>query len=237
MIPLARRGLLLAAAGAVLAPRPAPAAINTEVYKMYDYLFLDLVASAGAPPARAFAEQVRGSGVADAGGQLLGLFTPQLGWRARQAALLVAWPDAAPRRAETIARLAALTSVASAQPHRLTPTVRPTAGARPAPGGIYVHRWFVIETPALEEFVELSVTGWRDFETRFDTQIFGLFTAEPTAQDRAAGETRLLLCTRYGDHGVWEASRDPTTEAMAAFQRRQKLTRETWAASTLLTPL
>ena len=53
----------------------------------------------------------------------------------------------------------------------------------------------------------------------------------------AAGATRLLLCTRYRDHGVWETSRDPTTDAMAAFQRRQKLTRDTWAASTLLTVL
>ena len=95
----------------------------------------------------------------------------------------------------------------------------------------------MIATPSLSEFVELSTTGWRDFEARFETKIFGLFTAEQTEHDKAAGQTRLLLCTRYRDHGVWETSRDPTTDAMAAFQRRQKLTRDTWAASTLLAPL
>ena len=36
----------------------------------------------------------------------------------------------------------------------------------------------------------------------------------PTARPASS---RLLLITRYGDHGVWEASRDPTTEAMQIF--------------------
>ncbi len=40
--------------------------------------------------------------------------------------------------------------------------------------------------------------------------------------------------TRYKDHGVWEASRDPTTEGMKTLMRRQAITRVTWAASTLL---
>ena len=48
--------------------------------------------------------------------------------------------------------------------------------------------------------------------------------------------TRVFLLTRYKDHGVWEASRDPSTTAMKAFARRQALTRVTWNASTLLIP-
>ena len=124
--------------------------------------------------------------------------------------------------------------VRSAERHRLQATARPSAADRLKPGGIYVHRWFVIATPSLAEFVDLSTTGWRDFEARFDTNIFGLFTAEQTPQDKAAGQTRLLLLTRYRDHGVWEESRNPTTDAMAAFQRRQLITRDTWNVSTLL---
>lgn len=76
--------------------------------------------------------------------------------------------------------------------------------------------------------------GWRDFEARFETTIFGLFTAAPSAADREAGVTRMLLITRYASHAVWEASRDPSTDAMAAFRRRQQLTRSSRAASTLL---
>jgi len=204
---------------------------------MYDYLFLDLEAPAGAPPSKAYADQIRAraAGISAVGGEVLGLFTPQLGWHARQAALLVGWnADATGREAE-VGALQRLGGVGKVERHRLAATARPAGGDRPRPGGIYVHRWFVIAAADQAEVVALSVEGWRDFESRFDTNIFGLFAAERTAADTAAGVSRLLLITRYKDHGVWETSRDPSTDAMAAFMRRQKLTRDTWAASTLLT--
>jgi len=205
---------------------------------MYDYLFLDLEAPAGTPPARAFAEQVRAraSEIAAGGGEVLGLFTPQLGWHSRQAALLFGWRPDAPGREAVVAGLHGAPGVRSHERHKAEATARPKPEDRPQPGGIYVHRWFVVETAAVPEFVELSVQGWRDFEARFETRIFGLFATERSGQDRRDGVTRLLLITRYRDHGVWEASRDPSTEAMAAFARRQRLTRDSWAASTLLSP-
>lgn len=223
----------LAASGALLL---APAARAAET-RVYDYLFLDLDAPPGAPPTRAFADHVRAAGLDEAGGTPLGLFSPQIGWHARQAALLVGWSPDANGRDAAMAALAKAPGVKSAERHRLQATARPSPTDRLKPGGIYVHRWFVIATPSLPEFIELSTTGWRDFEARFDTNIFGLFTAEPTAADKAAGQTRLLLLTRYKDHGVWEASRNPDTAAMAAFQRRQLITRDTWNDSTLLIPL
>lgn len=228
-----RRRWIAGAGASILAPATAEAAGGAP---MYDYLFLDLEAPAGTPPAKAYADQVRAraGGIAAAGGQVLGLFTPQLGWRSRQAALLVGWrPDAPGRQAEMEA-LAKLEGVGKAERQRLAATARPAASDTPKPGGIYVHRWFVIGAESLDEVVALSTEGWRDFEARFDTNIFGLFAAERSAADAAAGVTRLLLITRYKDHGVWETSRDPSTAAMAAFMRRQKLTRDTWAASTLL---
>jgi len=229
----------LAGAGATLAT-PTLAAAQPKVagaIRMYDYLFLDFDTAPGTPPSKAYADAVRArsSAVAAAGGEVLGLFTPQIGWRAREAALLVGWtPEAKGREAE-IGALEKLPSVAKVQRDRLVPTVRPMTADRPKPGGIYVHRWFVIGAQDQDEVVALSSEGWRDFEARFDANIFGLFAAERTAADKAVGVTRLLLITRYKDHGVWETSRDPTTDAMAAFMRRQKLTRDTWNASTLLT--
>lgn len=202
---------------------------------MYDYLMLEL--DGAASPAQAFAQQVKGRAarLSSAGGDVLGLFTPQLGWSARRAALLVGWrPDAVGRDTE-VEGLQTLPGVRKALRTRLTATARPAAGDRPKPGGIYVHRWFVVGASDLDEVVALSLEGWRDFEARFDTNIFGLFAAERSATDVSDGVTRLLLLTRYRDHGVWETSRDPSTAAMAAFMRRQKLTRDTWAASTLLT--
>jgi hypothetical protein len=235
-----RRRWLAGAGATLLAPALAPnAAEAAGATRMYDYLFLDLEAPAGAPPSKAYADQVRAraAGIAAAGGQVLGLFTPQLGWHARQAALLVGWTaDASDREAE-MGALQKLGGVAHVERHRMAATARPGATDRPRPGGIYVHRWFVIGADTQAEVVALSVEGWRDFEARFDTNIFGLFAVERSAADKAAGVTRLLLITRYKDHGVWETSRDPSTDAMAAFMRRQKLTRDSWAASTLLTVL
>lgn len=229
-----RRRWLAGAGASIVVPTVAGAAGAT---RMYDYLFLDLDAPPGAPPTKAYADLVRGraAAIASAGGEALGLFTPQLGWHARQAALLVSWrPDAAGRQAE-IAALTTAPGVARVERHKLAATARPAASDRPKPGGVHVHRWFAIDADAQDEVVALSVEGWRDFEARFDTHVFGLFAAERSAADTAAGITRLLLITRYKDHGVWETSRDPSTAAMAAFMRRQKLTRDTWAASTLLT--
>lgn len=234
MIP--RRRWLQGAGALALSPGLATAQDTT----VYDYLFLDLDdAKSGATPTKAYAEFVRSrtAGIAAAGGEVLGLFTPQLGWVARQAALLVRWGPNAKGRDREIAALIRDPTVRFGQRAHLEPTLRPGAADRPKPGGIYVHRWFVVETQKVPEFLTLSAEGWRDFEARFDTQIFGLFRAERSIDDKHARVTRLLLITRYGDHGVWERSRDPSTAAMAAFARRQVLTRDTWAASTLLVPI
>jgi hypothetical protein len=118
--------------------------------------------------------------------------------------------------------------------HRLTSTARPADGAALKTGGIYVHRWFTVGAGDVQEFVRLSAEAWPKFEGQFETVIFGLLQADRTSDDIAADQTRLLLLTWYRDHGVWETSRDPTTESMQIFLRRQALTRHTQAASTLL---
>jgi hypothetical protein len=188
----------------------------------YDYVRLTL---ARVPtPHQALAAFLRGSS------GVIGQFAPQLGWANDEAAVLVRWAGA---RGE-LAAITRLEGVAKASVEHVAPTIRPGDADRPAAGGVYVHRWFEIEAGAEDEFVGLSSQGWGHFETLFDAKIFGLFRAEPSAADRAAGSSRLLLVTRYGDHGVWEASRDPTTEAMQIFMRRQQLTRRSWAASTRL---
>jgi len=222
MIAANRRRWLAAAAASLLAPGVA----RSRDTPMYDYLSIELET---APPGPALAARLAAQAtvIASAGGEVLGVFTPQLGWHARQAAILLRWREASGARDAVVAAL-------GGHRDRLTPTARPSPTDRLKPGGVYVHRWFVIDTTSLDEFVALSTEGWKDFEARFDTKIFGLFAAEPSEAERKAGRTRLLLLTRYADHGVWETSRDPSTAAMAAFMRRQKLTRDTWAASTLL---
>lgn len=235
MTEIARRSWLMGAGALFLTPGLAKAVEAA----MYDYLFLDLEDAPGSTPVRAFADvaRARAPEIAAAGGEVLGLFTPQLGWVSRQAALLVRWGPGAKGRDKAVFALSRDKTVRNVQRAELEPTLRPAADERPQAGGIYVHRWFAVESKSVPEFLELSQQGWRDFEARFDSKIFGLFTAERSANDKRTGVTRLLLITRYGDHGVWETSRDPTTDAMAAFIKRQGLTRDTWAASTLFVPI
>ena len=196
----------------------------------YDYVFLTLARAPTPHPALARRLAAAAPALQAAGGEIVSQFAPQLGWANDEAAVLVRWSGA---RGD-LAAITSLEGVVGAAVDHIAPTIRPADPDLPAPGGIYVHRWFEIEAGAEDEFVSLSSQGWAHFETLFDAKIFGLFRAEPSDADRAAGSSRLLLVTRYGDHGVWEASRDPTTEAMQIFMRRQQLTRRSWAASTRL---
>ena len=197
---------------------------------LYDYLFLTL--KRGPQPHQALAQHLAAaaSALAAAGGEVVGQWAPQLGWATDEAAVLVRWASA---RGD-LAAITSLDGVIEAKVHHIAPTIRPGDSDRPAAGGIYVHRWFAVEAGAEDEFVQLSSAGWAHFETLFDAKIFGLFRREPSPQDSTAATSGLLLITRYGDHGVWEASRDPSTEAMQIFLRRQQLTRRSWAASTRL---
>lgn len=228
-----RRRWLAGAAASAVAGRAAAEGVKR---RMYDYLFVDLDTPLGGRPYAGYLKQVeaRAAEIEREGGQLLGFFTPQLGWRTGQAALLVGWAPDAGARDRLMGELAGLQGVRDARRDRLEATARPAPADRPQAGGVYVHRWFVIDTPSLDEVVSLSTEAWRGFERDFDARIFGLLKAAQTPEDQARGLTRLLLLTRYGDHSVWEASREPAEEAKAAFARRHQLARETWAASTLV---
>ncbi|MFI4936239.1 MAG: hypothetical protein ACHP7N_16630 [Caulobacterales bacterium] len=196
----------------------------------YDYLFLEL--SPGAAVRAEFIRSLAAAPRAPQDGRPLGVFVPQLGWAGSQAAVLI---ERAGDGESPAARAVAQASQAVAcERWTLVPTVRPRPGDSLSAGGIYVHRWFEVESAAVDEFVALSGEAWPDFEGQFDARIFGLFTATPAGEATTAGLVRLLLITRYASHGVWEDSRDPTTSAMQTFARRAALTRRTQAASTLL---
>jgi hypothetical protein len=186
----------------------------------YDYLTFSLERG------RAAHERLGERLVEAAPAALIAQFAPQLGWAANEAAALVS--------GEITEAALQGPPIAAMSKRRLVPTVRPTGAAPPRPGGIHVHRWFVVKSGDVDEFVALSEQAWPSFEAQFAANIFGLFRAEETEAERAAGETSLLLLTRYDDHGVWEASRDPTTDAMQIFLRRQALTLRTRACSSLL---
>jgi hypothetical protein len=172
---------------------------------------------------RSLAEQVYGGG----GEGVLGVFAPLLGYASNEALVLTderATSDAVLRGA----------GVAAAEWRRMSPTLRPHQGARPEPGGVYVHNWFTIDGEAFDEFVQLSGAAWVDFEARFEASIYGLFAVEPTESEKTGGVRQLLLMTRYTDLAEWQKSRDPTSEAMKSFAKRRELTRVSLARACVL---
>jgi hypothetical protein len=194
----------------------------------WDYVLLD---NPGGAPART--RLIEHLGRIAGGDEVLGLFVPQLGWQASEAAVLVERAEGSDgATARVIAQAPGVTHLAA---RVMRATARPTDGARPAPGGIWVHRTFETRASDLESFVALSAEAWPDFESRFDARVFGLFEVVEPRPD--ADVVELLLITRYASHGVWEESRDPTTSAMQTFARRAALTLRTRAASTLLVPV
>jgi len=153
------------------------------------------------------------------GDHLVAVFAPSLGYATNQA--LVLTDDAA-----TAGAVQKAPGVVSAQHHGVTATTRPTTTAsRPKTDGIYVHRWFTIDAGAVDEFVALSNEAWVGFEGGFDSDVFGLFVADASPQDKREGARRMLLMTHYRDFATWEASRRPDAKTARAFARRQELTR------------
>ena len=195
----------------------------------YDYLSLEL--PPGRPAWEALRREVRESlvpAVNAGGGAVLGLFFPQIGFASNEATLLARWPTASE------ATPPALKTAVLRSRDRLAATLRPGDADLPRPGGIYVHRWFNVAAKDVEAFIDLSGQAWPSFEAGFDSNIFGLFRALTPALN---GDIRMLLLTRYADHGVWEASRQPAATARDAFASRHALTTSTIARSSTLLPL
>jgi hypothetical protein len=200
----------------------------------YDYLSLTL--PRGRAAWQAFADHVHGPGsavIAGQGGEVVGLFTPQLGFASNEAVVLIRWPE---NGRGSVAPIAAAPGVVACHDDALTPTVRPADGKAPRAGGIYVHRWFTVDGDRVADFIDLSNRAWAGFEGTYGAEIFGLFSAAPTPHDLHVGEGRLLLLTWYASHGVWEESREQTIDPEGLFVKRHLLTRTTIGRSSLLVP-
>ncbi len=129
----------------------------------------------------------------------------------------------------------------SGQPHTLqdvrllVPTVRPDGTAPCELPGLYVFRFFDVDTADMDEVAGLSRQAWETFENSdaYRSQPQGLFRPA----DRSVTSGRMLLVTWYDGLDSWQTSRRPAPEAMENFQRRRMLTRGTVALATrLVTP-
>ena len=188
----------------------------------YDYFELTLGREPGA--AQALAKHVYG----EMGDAAVAVFAPLLGFPLNHALVLTT-------HGASQAPVLRGPGVVRAVHARLSPTLRPKDGERPAPMGVYTHNWFTIDD-RVDEFVRLSGTAWPDFEKTFKTKVFGLFVAEASDEDRRLGQRRMLLMTGYSDLNEWQVSRSPAPTAREAFERRRAITRSSLARACTLIP-
>jgi hypothetical protein len=198
----------------------------------YDYLSFTLERGRSAfATFMAHVRNVAGPAIAAADGEIVGVFQGQLGFSSNEVIVLL---RSKPSTRDRLRELDAAPGVVTMHPELLTPTVRPSDTAGLKNGGIYVHRWFSVDADSMADFISLSNRAWENFEGSFQTEIFGLFTAERTARDVQEGAGRLLLLTYYASHGVWEESREQTRDPNGLFVQRHALTRTTIGRSSIL---
>ncbi len=152
------------------------------------------------------------------GGKLFGVWSSVVGLGlARDEGIAVtSWPDEASCRAAEKPG-----GIADTQRTVMEATVRPVSDDAPAYEGVYVFRWFDIDAVDWSTFRDISDAAWPNMEDVFDVNICGFWRSLDATEPGAW----VLLCTRYADLSVWEASRwwkNPAPEADASMDRFRK---------------
>ena len=116
--------------------------------------------------------------------------------------------------------------------HLLEPTVRPESASVLTRPGLYVFRFFDVNSADVDEIAQLSREAWTTFESAasYRAEPQGLFRLS----DRSIAAGLMLLCTWYDGLESWQVSREPPPEAAENFRRRHALTRGTIAYATRL---
>ncbi len=215
---------------------PAAAAPEPKPLRIYEYRYIRVRQNAWDETEKAIFGQ-GAAAVAEAGGQLYGVWAGQIGLSANQGVVVTVWTDldAAKRNGKTAIKGA--DAIAASETLYLEPTTRPADAIAPEGPGMFAHRVFEVRRDDIERFVELSSEAWPQFEDVFGAQVCALW--RETGHDRAMD--RLILLTRYPDYAAWEASRfwrpdpDPkAADALARFRERREITVDTVVYTTRL---
>src|SRR5215469_10543156 len=100
----------------------------------YEYRTLELTRGRAAWAAlMEHAREEARKAIADSGGELLGLFSPQLGFASNEATVLTRWPSGI----RNLRAAFSLSEIVSSGSEVLTPTVRPKDGQKLRADGIY----------------------------------------------------------------------------------------------------
>jgi len=211
------------------APEPQP-------LRCYEYRFVR-VKQNGWDPVEAAILNGGGAAVAEAGGQLYGVWLGQIGLSANQGIVVTAWQDLESAKRHGSDAVEGINDITASETLYVEPTARPENATPPEGPGIFAHRVFEVRREDVDRFIELSTEAWPEFEQIFGARIFALW--RETGHDRA--NERLILLTRYPDYAAWEQSRywrpEPDPNAAGALQRfreRREITVDTVVYTTRL---
>ncbi|MBU99696.1 MAG: hypothetical protein CMM24_04960 [Rhodospirillaceae bacterium] len=128
------------------------------------------------------------------------------------------WPNAELANKTTDELFSSIRTIDSIEKNFMFPTVKPTSEEPPTKQGNYAFRWFETPKQNFDEFIQLCVEAWPDFEKNYDSKIIGLWKLDNDAD--ANNNTRTLLLTRRPNLAVWERSKIPVTHEEKEVRRK-----------------
>ena len=240
--PVSEDEAALAAAAALAATAQAEADAEPEPepeplpLRIYEYRFIRVKQNTWDSVEAA----ILGAGaaaVAEAGGQLYGVWAGQIGLSANQGIVVTVWTDLQAAKRNGGAAINGIGDLSASEALYMEPTARPLDATPPEGPGMFAHRVFEVRRDDADRFVALSDEAWPQFEEVFGTKIFALW--RETGHERAYD--RLILLTRYADYAAWENSRfwrpepDPNaSDALQRFRERREITADTVVYTTRL---
>jgi DNA-binding FadR family transcriptional regulator len=204
----------------------------------YDYLFLRF--RDGLSHVTSFVDYLSSGEVEhlrNAGGEVIGVFAPKIGWSGNQAAMLIRWSVGGAHRAAALARLQKAPNLVSIERRRLSLATPLALNTELPQGGIFGLRWCDVAVDAVESIATTWAAGWPRFEAQFGMRVFGLFRAETAAPDRVQGIAHLLLINWYPSLSALQAVLDdPLTTSVFTERTERYILNSTPAVANLVWP-
>lgn len=141
----------------------------------------------------------------DAPPDLYGIWRSQIGLPRDTITVILSW--ASETTASKIAPLLfnEVSLVRNIETNFMISTLRPITAHPPRKQGNYAFRWFETPEENFEEFLNLCKEAWPTFESKYDSQIIGLWWIKSDPQHKI----KTLLITRRPNLAMWERSKRP----------------------------
>ena len=132
--------------------------------------------------------------------------------------VLSLWPNAELANKTTDELFSSIRTIDSIEKNLMVPTVRPISDKSPMKQGNYAFRWFETPKQHFDEFIQLCVGAWPDFEKNYDSEIIGLWNLDNDVNSNT--NTTSLLLTRRPNLAIWERSKIPVSAEEKEVRRK-----------------